>query len=57
MLDLSQEFISWRKFTVLLGALSPESIFIQTIKHERDHAPIEDTDMIMRDMLGKMSKK
>lgn len=56
-IDLSQEYISWRRFMALMSGLTGDCAFYTVIRHDRDNKPIENTDTILQDMLGKLSKK
>lgn len=51
--------MTWRRFITLLGGLSGDSIFIQTLvrRKEEKESIIEDVNSIVGDMLGKISKK
>jgi hypothetical protein len=55
-IDLVESNISWRKFIIYVGALSPESVFIQTITQKNKDKPIEDTDDIIRNIQMSLSK-
>lgn len=56
-IDLCEDRVSWRKFVTLLGGLSPDSVFFLTLRDMRKNAPIEDTEMILHDIVASMGKK
>lgn len=49
--------MSWRRFTSLMSGLSPESLFIQLLSKREAEKPIEETQDILADMMGKLSRR
>lgn len=55
-IDLATSDMSWRKFQVLLGGLTGDSVFFSVIREENKKKTelIEDPDMIVRDIMLSM---
>jgi hypothetical protein len=57
LIDLTEDNLSWRRFTTLLGGMSQESVFFTTLRENKKNAPLENTENILGDMIAKLGKK